>query len=245
MALFSSIPELLLRKLFYRDLQDLAPTKKGLYTETPLCNSDVLNRVRSGKANWLRGDDVRFEERGVTYTANSDHACPSEQNKFVEADTVVMATGYDRPHLDFLPQKACSRPYDAPNWYLQIFPVGYPTLCAINATWVHGIGTVGGSHIGIYTRILLMFLVDRRTQPNHDQMRAWVDQVSRWKSRSPVGPLNFVTWGELQCWFMVFVLCNPYRWSWLLFLFFGVGRALPVQPSHRARDMREAKCNSN
>lgn len=218
--------------IFYRDLRDLAPKKKRLYTETPLCNSDVLNMVRSGKVNWLCGDNVHFEERGITYTTNSDDTPSLKRESFVEADTVIMATGYDRPSLDFLPANACSKPYEAPNWYLQTFPVGYPTLCAINATWVHGIGTVGGSHIGIYTTILLMFLVDRRTQPDYHQMRAWVDRVSWWKSRSPAGPLDFVTWGELQCWFMVFILSNPYRWSWLLFLLFGLGRALPIRSSH-------------
>ena len=47
-TIFSWIPELLLRKLFYRDLEDLAPANKGIFTDTPMVNSDVMDKLRSG-----------------------------------------------------------------------------------------------------------------------------------------------------------------------------------------------------
>lgn len=65
---FSFIPEYLLRIFFYRDLADIAPAKnsnKGLFTETPMVNNDVLEQVRSGAAKWLRGDIEKFEETGI------------------------------------------------------------------------------------------------------------------------------------------------------------------------------------
>lgn len=235
LSFLGSVPEFFLRKCFYRDLQALAPTGKGLFTDTPVCNSDVLDMVRSGKVNWLHGEVTHFDERGVTYKPAVSPACSPKEEAFVEADTVFMATGYHRPSLDFLPSDSCCKPYEAPNWYLQNFPIGYPDICAINSTWIHGIGTVGGSHIGVYTRILLMFLVDHRTRPDGEQMRAWVDQVRRLKSSGTVDPLAFVTWGELQLWFLVFIFCNPLRWGWCLFLLFGIGRALPVETNARER----------
>lgn len=50
----SFIPEFLLRKLFYRDLQDLAPTEKGVFEETPMVNSEIFDKLREGKADWVR-----------------------------------------------------------------------------------------------------------------------------------------------------------------------------------------------
>ena len=39
----SWIPESMLRIFFYRDLEDLAPPSKGLFTETPMVNSDIFH----------------------------------------------------------------------------------------------------------------------------------------------------------------------------------------------------------
>lgn len=43
-TILSWIPESLLRKFFYRDLRDLAPTKKGLFTDTPMVSTAHLQR---------------------------------------------------------------------------------------------------------------------------------------------------------------------------------------------------------
>jgi cation diffusion facilitator CzcD-associated flavoprotein CzcO len=57
-TLFSWIPETLLRRFFYRDLQNLAPEPgdKGIFEDTPMVNSDVLDRVAfwSGRVGPLR-----------------------------------------------------------------------------------------------------------------------------------------------------------------------------------------------
>ncbi len=43
-TIFSWIPESLLRLFFYRDLKDLAPTEKGIFTDTPMVSSQ--NKIK-------------------------------------------------------------------------------------------------------------------------------------------------------------------------------------------------------
>ena len=45
-TMFSWIPERLLKIFFYRDLEDLAPPGGGLFTETPMVNSDIFHQIR-------------------------------------------------------------------------------------------------------------------------------------------------------------------------------------------------------
>ncbi|KKZ61857.1 hypothetical protein EMCG_03646 [[Emmonsia] crescens] len=58
----SWIPESLLRKLFYRDLSDIAPSGKGIFTDTRMVNSELFDQIRAGKARWLRGDIISVEK---------------------------------------------------------------------------------------------------------------------------------------------------------------------------------------
>jgi hypothetical protein len=145
----------------------------------------------------------------------------------VEGDVVVMATGFARPKLDFLPESCFTKPYDPPNWYLQTFPPSHPSISCINCTYVNAIGTVGNWHIGIYTRILLMFLVDPLTRPSPFWMRKWIDMTRLLKRAAPTGPFEFFTYLELVWWFVFCVAFNPFRWKWALFVFFGLGFVLP------------------
>jgi hypothetical protein len=74
-----------LRLFFYRDLRDLAPTKKGIFTDTPMVSIAIMQPWgtsttyqslgqfrhlppdRSGKAKWLRGDIIEFTENGIRF----------------------------------------------------------------------------------------------------------------------------------------------------------------------------------
>ena len=172
-TIFSWIPELILRKFFYRDLQDLAPANKGLFTDTPMVNTDVMHKLRTGKAEWVRCDIERFTDKGVLVNRRAKGARPGSpgQQELIEADIVVMATGYKRPDLsNFLPSDCYDDVYKPPNWYLQTFPPKHPSISCINwlvlypvsnrsnaltpgsSTYMSAIGTVGNWHIGIYTR---------------------------------------------------------------------------------------------
>ncbi|KAI1877806.1 hypothetical protein JX265_003814 [Neoarthrinium moseri] len=225
----SWIPEGLLRKFFYRDLQDLAPRDKGIFTDTPMVNSDVMDKLRSGEVEWVRCDIEDFTDKGIVVNKRDKGVPPGGpgRSKVLEGDIVVMATGYKRPSLDFLPNDCFDEPYGPPNWYLQTFPTSHPSVSAINCTYLSAIGTVGNWHIGIYTRILLMFLVDPLTRPRPFWMERWIDMTKVLKAAAPTGAFDFFTYLELIWWFTFCVAINPLRWKWAFFVFFGLGYALP------------------
>lgn len=228
-TIFSWIPESLLRTFFYRDLKDLAPEDKGIFTDTPMVNSDVMELLRSGKAEWVRCDIEDFTEKGVVVNKRDKGVPPGGpgRRRMIEGDVVVMATGYKRPSLEFLPDDCFEEPYGPPNWYLQTFPPAHPSISAINCTYLSAIGTVGNWHIGIYTRILLMFLVDPLTRPRPFWMERWIDMTRLLKKTAPTGAFDFFTYLELIWWFAFCVTINPFRWKWAFFVFFGLGYALP------------------
>jgi hypothetical protein len=244
-TIFSWIPETILRLFFYRDLYDISPpsrNSKGIFEETPMVNSQILDLIRSGRASWLRGDILGYDPSGagITFSKRS-RGVPKNgpgAEKLIEADIVIMATGYKRPSLNFLPDEVFEEPYDPPNWYLQVFPPDYPEICCNNCTYVNAIGTVGNYHIGIYTRFLLMYLVDPLARPRTRWMKRWVD-MTRWiKSRAPGGAFEFFTYSELIYWFCFTIVVNPFRWKWAAFVLFGVGKELPlrvVEKEDRAR----------
>ena len=87
---------------------------------------------------------------------------------------------------------------------------------------------IGNYHIGIYTRLLLMFLVDPLARPQEYWMKRWIDMTKTVKSFAPVGAFDFVTYSEMTYWFVFCVVINPFRWKWALFVFFGIGSALPL-----------------
>ena len=134
---FSWIPESILRLFFYRDLDDIAPpSDQGLFTETPMVNSDIMHRIREHKAEWLRGDILGLTEDGVRFN-HRDKGVPKNgpgREKLIDVDMVIMATGFQRPSLNFLPQDAFQEPYAPPSWYLQVFPPKYLSISAINCT---------------------------------------------------------------------------------------------------------------
>ncbi|KUI55900.1 Baeyer-Villiger monooxygenase [Cytospora mali] len=240
-TIFSWIPELILKKFFYRDLEDIAPYNKGIFMDTPMVNSDVMDKMRSGEAEWVRCDIEQIERRGVRVNRRVKGVPPGGPGRedLIEADMIVLATGFQRPSLSFLPQDSFEEPYGAPNWYLQTFPPNHPSVSAINCTYLSAIGTVGNWHIGIYTRILLMFLVDPLTRPNPFWMERWIDMTKVFKAKSPTGAFDFFTYLELIWWFTFCVAFNPFRWKWAFFVFFGLGFALPkrlVQVEDRVRN---------
>ena len=120
---FSWIPESLLRIFFYRELSDLAPESGGLFTGTPMVNSDIFHQIRQHKAEWLRGDILGFSDKGIRFNHRAKGVPKNGPGwrSVVEGDMVIMATGFQRPSLNFLPKEVFQEPYAPPNWYLQVF----------------------------------------------------------------------------------------------------------------------------
>lgn len=235
-TILSWIPETILRLFFYRDLRDIAPPRnsgKGLFTETPMVNDDVLDLVRNGTASWLRGDIHGYDTSGTglnfTKRAQGVPKNGPGTDTVIHADIVIMATGYKRPSLSFLPSEVFEDPYSPPNWYLQVFPPSDPSICANNCTYVNGIGSVGNYHIGIYTRFLLMYLVDPLARPRTWWMKRWIDMTRTIKAKAPGGALDFFTYSELMYWFVFTIAINPFRWKWALFVLCGIGKDLPLK----------------
>lgn len=87
----------------------------------------------------------------------------------LSADVIIIATGYKRPSIDFLPNdlfpKDKDHDYSPPSLYLQNFSVEDWSILMTNASYQDAIGTVGNWHIGIYARILMVFLLDESTRP--------------------------------------------------------------------------------
>ena len=229
---FSWIPEWLLRLFFYRDLSDLSPppdSGKGIFMEAPMVNDDILEQIRSGKASWLRGDIKNFTEKGIVFNHRSQGVPKGGpgREELIEGDLCILATGFERPSLNFLPSDCFEPQYEPPNWYLQVFPPAHASICANNCTYVNAIGTVGNYHIGIYTRFLLMFLVDPLARPTEGLMKKWID-FTRWvKARAPTGAFDFFTYAELMYWFFFVIAINPFRWKWAPFVLMGIGGDLP------------------
>jgi hypothetical protein len=245
-TIFSWIPENILRLFFYRDLYDISPpsqNSKGIFEETPMVNNQILDLIRSGQASWLRGDILGYDEsgKGIMFNKRS-RGVPKDgpgSEKLIEADIVIMATGYKRPSLKFLPEEVFQEPYEPPNWYMQVFPPDHPDICCNNCTYVNAIGTVGNWHVGIYTRFLLMYLVDPLARPRTWWMKRWIDMTRFIKTKAPGGAFDFFTYSELIYWFVFTIAINPFRWKWAAFVLFGIGKGLPlsvVEQEDKARN---------
>lgn len=75
--------------------------------------------------------------------------------------------------------------------------------------------------------MLLMFLVDPLTRPAPWWMRRWIDMTKVLKAAGPTAAFDFFTYLELVWWFVFCIAFNPFRWKWALFVFLGVGLAVP------------------
>jgi hypothetical protein len=101
-----------------------------------MVNSDVMDKIRSGQAEWLRGDIKGFTEEGVRFNLRGKGVPKGVPGKstIIKGDIVVMVTGFERPTLDFLPDDSFDEPYSPPNWYLQTFPPQHVSVCCNNCT---------------------------------------------------------------------------------------------------------------
>lgn len=203
----SFIPEFLLKKLHYRGLeQKMAPTQ-GFYIDTPIVNSAALRHIRQGKADYLRGDvkDLKADSIDFNFRKRGQKKETPGKSMTLDADVIVVATGFNVPKIDFLPDDLFPEDYTRPNLYLQVFPVPDVSVVTTNASFVKAVGTVAHVHIGIYARILALFLMEPDTRPPPRQARLWVDMIRYIKENAPGGRLEFFTYMELSIWLVSFL----------------------------------------
>lgn len=102
----SWIPEFLIRRLHYRDLAEKMSPTQGFYQGTPIVNTSALTHIRQGIADYRRGDVEDLTENGIMFShrKRKDKKGEGEKAKELEADVIVVATGFERPSVDFLPK---------------------------------------------------------------------------------------------------------------------------------------------
>ncbi|KAM0746939.1 FAD/NAD(P)-binding domain-containing protein [Meredithblackwellia eburnea MCA 4105] len=220
----SFIPEWLIRTFHYRDLRDMSPQHKGLFEGTPIVNDMFLKHIRQGKVSYKRGDTKEITPQGVKFEQREKASKPGDGGvaQVETADVIVMATGFERPSVEMLPDDLFpddgQRSYKRPNLYLQNFSTEDWSILLTNASYMDAIGTVGNWHIGLYTRILLVFLLDERARPSPKGMKLWVDLLN-WLKVKTFGAgdksgLSFFTYTELCLWIITFHSFNLARLPW-------------------------------
>ncbi|EIN10544.1 FAD/NAD(P)-binding domain-containing protein [Punctularia strigosozonata HHB-11173 SS5] len=217
--------ETFLRKWHYYGVEDLSPAHRGIYEGTPIVNDEFLDHVRQGRCDYIRGDTKRLTSSGVLVNVRGRQSKPNDpgEEKVIDADLVVLATGFKKPDVDFLPSDLFPEGYERPNLYLQNFSTEDWSVLMTNSSYVNAIGTVGHFHIGIYTRILLTLLMDKDARPTPKDMKLWVDVIRFVKRGAAGGALSFFTYMELTIWLVLFHLFRPDRLKWMFFILNGWG----------------------
>lgn len=222
---FSVVPEFLLKRFHYRDLEEkMAPTQ-GFFTGTPIVNTSALDHIREGRGDYQRGDVLNLDESGIHFNMRKRGQKKGTDGKKVhyDADIIVIATGFELPSIDFLPSDLFPGDYVRPNMYLQVFPIRDCSVLCTNSTFRNAVGTVGHVHIGIMARTLMLFLVDKSTRPTPRDMRLWVDVIRFIKEKAPGGQLDFFTYMELCIWLVSFLFLRISRLRYFFFVTFGWG----------------------
>ncbi|TEB35157.1 FAD/NAD-P-binding domain-containing protein [Coprinellus micaceus] len=231
--------EAFMKRWQYRGIEGLVPKDIGIYEGTPVVNDAFLHHVRSGKVHYVRGSPTRLSKNGVVVSPRKG-AKKREDGKLdeddativtvgegeereIEADVVVLATGFEKPSVDFLPKELFPEGYQRPDLYLQNFSTEDWSILMTNSAYQNAIGTVGHFHIGIYTRILLTLLLDPSARPSPKDMKLWVDVLRFIKRGATGGAFGFFTYMELTIWLLGFHILRPDRLRWLFFIMNGWG----------------------
>ncbi|EPS96966.1 FAD/NAD-binding domain-containing protein [Fomitopsis schrenkii] len=219
----------------YHGIEDLTPAHLGLFQGTPVVNDDFLVHVRAGRCNYVRGDTQGLTRAGVRVNVRGRDSKPGEHGEEAEfpADVVVLATGFKKPDVAFLPDDLFPASYERPNLYLQNFATEDWSVLMTNSAYVNAIG----ENICCYTRILLTFLMDRDAQPTPKDMKLWVDVLRFVKRGARGGALGFFTYMELTIWFLLFHIFRLDRLKWMFFIMQGWGvYANPAEPTKEESD---------
>ncbi|KAF9005203.1 hypothetical protein BDQ17DRAFT_1399400 [Cyathus striatus] len=210
--------EWFLTKWQYRGVENLVPQETGIFEGTPVVNDVFLEHVRSGRCRYIRGEPVRLTKDGVLVNSRKEQAKSAtaktsesihdvQKEELVNADVIVLATGFEKPDIDFLPK--------------DLFPDGYQTRL-VSAKLLHEDWSILMTN-SVNTRILLTLLMDSSARPSPKDMKLWVDVLRFIKRGATRGALGFFTYMELTIWLLGFHILRPDRLRWLFFIMNGWG----------------------
>ncbi|KAF7986815.1 hypothetical protein HWV62_12498 [Athelia sp. TMB] len=191
----SFIWEQYLARTQYARTPEMLPHHRPIFAGTPVVNDEFLGHVADGRCEYLRCDPIKLTPKGVLINLRTRESRPGDAGKETEvaADVVVLATGFEKPTIDFLPDDLFPEGYERPNLYLQNFATEDWSVLMTNSSY-----NGPASHIGIYTRILLTLLLDPGARPEKKDMKLWVDVVRYIKRGASGGALGFFTYAELR-----------------------------------------------
>ena len=118
-------------------------------------NDVFLSHVRSGKCTYIRGDTLCLTAKGalVNTRPRDSHPGDAGEEKELEADVIILATGFERPRIDFLPAGLFPDGYARPDLYLQNFSTEDWSVLLTNSAYKNAIGTVYVSLLATCERI--------------------------------------------------------------------------------------------
>ena len=119
----------------YHGVEDLTPAHLGLFQGTPVrrsallispptpglthipgqvVNDEFLDHVRAGRCRYVRGDTQRLTRSGVKVSVRGRDSKPGDAGQETEfpADVVVLATGFEKPDVGFLPADLFPESYE-------------------------------------------------------------------------------------------------------------------------------------
>lgn len=161
----------------------LACTQRSSFAHQ-VVNDEFLGHVRTGRCEYIRGDIDRLVKRGVRVNVRERNSKPGDEGDIkvvshisviscetckltrvfsplqFDADVVVMATGFHKPDISFLPDDLFPKGYDVriildvskniyscglmivqrPNLYLQNFPTEDWSILMTNSAYMNAIG---------------------------------------------------------------------------------------------------------
>ncbi|PCH34804.1 FAD/NAD(P)-binding domain-containing protein [Wolfiporia cocos MD-104 SS10] len=225
----------------YHGVEHLTPAHLGLFEGTPVVNDEFLDHVRKGQCAYVRGDPQRLTRESVVVNVRERDSKPGDEGETKEfhADVIVLATGFEKPDVGFLEDDLFPEGYERPNLYLQNFATEDWSVLMTNSAYINAIDLTiqsDRSHIGIYTRILLTFLMDRDARPVPKDMKLWVDVLRFVKRGARGGALGFFTYMELTIWLLLFHVFRMDRIKWLFFIMQGWGMMPIAEESNVSSD---------
>ncbi|OSX62773.1 hypothetical protein POSPLADRAFT_1141735 [Postia placenta MAD-698-R-SB12] len=210
----------------YHGVEDLTPARLGLFEGTPVVNDEFLGHVRRGRCSYVRGDPQQLTSGGVRVNVRRRASKPGDEGEEKEfsADVIVLATGFQKPEIGFLPDDLFPEGYERPNLYLQNFSTEDWSVLMTNSSYTNAIDIARITGLfKLDTRMLLTFLMDKNARPIPKDMKLWVDVLRFVKRGARGGALGFFTYMELTIWLLLFHVFRLDRLKWLFFIMQGWG----------------------